>query len=136
VRQFDLNAARACGVTSSELAVDAERDEQGRLLRRKASSGGESALSVVERGARDACPRAELTDRQTAGGVPPEAFAPETLELGIFGSCHPRSGGERGEKSPCCPVQTTGSATICIERAIFEIGSCSVILDPAVGGRQ
>jgi hypothetical protein len=36
MRQLDLNAARACGVTSSEMAVDAERDEQGRLLRRRA----------------------------------------------------------------------------------------------------
>ena len=32
--------------------------------------------------------RAELGDRQAAGGMPREAAAPEALELGILGSCH------------------------------------------------
>ena len=63
-------------------AVDAERDEQRRVLRRPGLTG-EPSPPVVERGRRDAFPLAELGDRQAADAVPLEAATPEPLELRI-----------------------------------------------------
>src|SRR3954469_23260051 len=67
---------------------EVERNEQRRVAARGHRPSGEPSLPVLERWAGNAFTRAKRGDRQATGGVPLEALSPESLEVGILGSCH------------------------------------------------
>ena len=79
--------------------IEVERNEQGRLGTCGKRPGREPSLPGVERGGGDTFTRAEVGDRQAAGGLSSEALPPGAFEIEVFGACHELAPGlEKGDQ--------------------------------------